>query len=50
MLTCAQFFQHFELELVDSTKTGEFIVHGGVGFWERIDITIRRRKLVKREI
>jgi cytochrome P450 len=52
IVSCAdftQFFQHFEPQLVDPTQTGDFIVHGGIGFWERINVTIKRRKLVKRE-
>jgi hypothetical protein len=47
LLNSMQFFQYFEPQLVNPMKTGEFIVHGGVGFWERINITLIRRKLMK---
>jgi hypothetical protein len=36
----------FEAKLVDEKKRGEFIVHGGVGFWEDMRVTIKKRAIV----
>jgi hypothetical protein len=33
----------FDTKLVDEKKRGEFIVHGGVGFWEDMRVTVTRR-------
>jgi len=30
---------------VDKSRPGKFIVHGGVGFWEDMMITIKRREI-----
>ena len=40
-----QFFREFDFELVDKSRLGKFIVHGGVGFWEDMMITIKRREI-----
>jgi hypothetical protein len=49
-LTCLQFFQNYEATLVDPNVTGDFIVNGGIAFWQNINMTIKRRAPVKREI
>ncbi|MCJ1298322.1 hypothetical protein MMC08_001111 [Hypocenomyce scalaris] len=38
-----QFFRLFDATLVDPKKQGNFIVHGGVGFWQNMVITVKKR-------
>ncbi|KAI1614672.1 cytochrome P450 [Exophiala viscosa] len=42
-----QFFRLFDAQLVDKTRAGRFIVHGGVGFWEDMQITVKGRSTKK---
>jgi cytochrome P450 len=41
-----QFFRMFDTKLVNEKKRGEFIVHGGVGFWEDMRVTIKARPIL----
>ncbi|KAF2666532.1 putative cytochrome P450 [Microthyrium microscopicum] len=41
------FFRMFDAELVDEKKRGQFVVHGGVGFWEDMRVTVKRRSVAK---
>jgi hypothetical protein len=36
----------FEAKLVDAEKSGRFVVHGGVGFWEDMVITVKSRAVI----
>lgn len=40
-----QFFRQFDVKLVHEKRPGKFIVHGGVGFWQDMMITIKNRDI-----
>jgi hypothetical protein len=40
-----QFFRRFNAMFVDNSKRGRFVVEGGVGFWEDMQMTISERTL-----